>query len=178
MAAIIQVAVGIIFVFILLSIVVTEVNSLVARATKMRAKTLRATINAVIEDPVIRAKVYTHPLIQLVKADTIAPTQRVSRAEAEKIANSAIGSVDFIEPNTFVEVLLNTIKAESDQQLFGALLNVIDGMPTGAERRGLRVMVNRIVTSGEGMNELRHSLAIRTRPPLSQRPHRYCESNR
>jgi len=158
LAAIIQVAVGIIFVFILLSIVVTEVNSLIARATKMRAKTLRATINAVIEDPVIRAKVYTHPLIQLVKADTIAPTQRVSRAEAEKIANSAIGSVDFIEPNTFVEVLLDTIKAESDQQLFGALLNVIDGMPTGAERRGLRVMVNRIVTSGEGMTELRHSL--------------------
>ena len=158
MAAIIQVAIGIIFVFILLSIVVTEVNSLIARASKMRAKTLRATINAVIEDPVIRAKVYTHPLIQLVKADTIAPTQRISRDEAEKIANSAIGSVDFIEPNTFVEVLLNTIKAESDQQLFGALLNVIDGMPTGAERRGLRVMVNRIVTTGEGMNELRQSL--------------------
>ncbi len=158
MAAIIQVAVGIIFVFILLSIVVTEVNSLIARATKMRAKTLRSTINAVIEDPVIRAKVYTHPLIQLVKADPIAPTQRISRHEAEKIANSSIGSVDYIEANTFVDVVLNTIKAESDQQLFGALLNVIDGMPAGAERRGLRVMVNRIVSTGEGMTELRNSL--------------------
>ena len=158
LAAIIQVAVGIIFVFILLSIVVTEVNSLIARATKMRAKTLRATINAVIEDPVIRAKVYTHPLIQLVKADPIAPSQRVSRDEAEKIANSSIGAVDYIEPNTFVDVVLSTIKAESDQQLFGALLNVIDGMPAGAERRGLRVMVNRIVSTGEGMTELRHSL--------------------
>ena len=84
LAAIIQVAVGIFFVFILLSIVVTEVNSLIARATKMRAKTLRSAINAVIEDPIIRAKVYTHPLIQLVKADPIAPTQRLSRREAEK----------------------------------------------------------------------------------------------
>ena len=158
LAAIIQVAVGIIFVFILLSIVVTEVNSLIARAAKLRAKTLRSTINSVIEDPIIRAKVYTHPLIQLVKADPIAPTQRVSRDEAEKIANGAIGAVDFIEPNTFVDVVLNTIKAESDQQLFGALLNVIDGMPVGAERRGLRVMVNRIITTGEGMPELRNSL--------------------
>lgn len=158
MAAIIQVAVGIIFVFILLSIVVTEVNSLIARAAKMRAKTLRSTINAVIEDPVIRAKVYTHPLIQLVKADPIAPSQRVSRDEAEKIANGAVSSVDHIEPNIFVDVVLTTIKAESDQQLFGALLNVIDGMPSGAERRGLRVMVNRIVSTGDGMTELRNSL--------------------
>ena len=158
LAAIIQVAVGIIFVFILMSIVVTEVNSLIARATKMRAKTLRSTINSVIEDPVIRAKVYTHPLIQLVKEDPITPTQRISRDDAEKIANGAIGTVDHIESGTFVDVLLNTIKAESDQQLFGALLNVIDGMPAGAERRGLRVMVNRIVTTGEGMTELRSSL--------------------
>ena len=158
MAAIIQVAVGVIFIFILLSIVVTEVNSLIVRATKLRAKTLRATINSVIEDPVIRAKVYTHPLIQLVKGDPLAPTQRISRDEAELIANGAIGSVDYIDPPTFVDVVLNTIKAESDQQLFGALLNVIDGMPAGAERRGLRVMVNRIVTSGQGMSELRNSL--------------------
>ena len=158
LAAIIQVAVGIIFVFILLSIVVTEVNSLIARATKLRAKTLRGTIDSVIEDPVIRAKVYTHPLIQLVKADSVAPTQRISRDDAESIANSSIGSVDYIDPHTFVDVVMNTIKAESDQQLFGALLNVIDGMPVGAERRGLRVMVNRIVTSGQGMIELRNSL--------------------
>ncbi len=158
LAAIIQVAVGIIFLFILLSIVVTEVNSLLARASNMRAKTLRSTINSVIEDPIIRAKLYTHPLIQLVKADPIAPSQRITRAEAERIANSPVSSVDHIESSTFVDVLLNTIKAESDQQLFGALLNVIDGMPAGAERRGLRVMVNRIVTTGEGMTELRNSL--------------------
>ena len=158
MAAIVQVIAGIIFVFILLSIVVTEVNSLIARAAKLRAKNLRQTINGIIEDPVMQAKVYTHPLIQLVKADPVAPTQRISRAEAAKIANSAIGAVDYIDPNTFVDVVLNTIKAESDQQLFGSLLNVIDGMPTGPERRGLRVMVNRIVTTGQGMTELRNSL--------------------
>ena len=158
MAAIIQVAVGIVFVFILLSIVVTEVNSLVARATKLRAKTLRSAVDAVIEDPIIRAKVYTHPLIQLVNADPVAPTQRISRAEAEKIADGSIGAVDYIEPSTFVDVVLNTIKAQSDQQLFGALLNVIDAMPAGRERRGLRVMVNRIVATGQGMSELRNAL--------------------
>ncbi|MCY3780566.1 MAG: hypothetical protein OXG78_09685 [Chloroflexi bacterium] len=158
MAAILQVIGGVVFVFTLLSIVVTEVNSLIARAAKLRAKNLRNSINQIIEDPVIRAKVYTHPLIQLVKADPIAPSQRISREEAEKVVNSSIGSVDWIDPRTFVDVVLNTIKAESDQQMFGSLLNVIDGMPAGPERRGLRVMANRIVTTGQGMKELRNSL--------------------
>ena len=158
MAAIIQVISGVGFVFILLSIVVTEVNNLIARATKLRARNLRNNINQIIEDPVIQAKVYTHPLIQLVKADPIAPSQRISHEQAAKIANGAIGSVDWIDPKTFVDVVLNTIKAESDQQLFGSLLNVIDGMPAGPERRGLRAMVNRIVTTGQGMKELRGAL--------------------
>ena len=158
MAAIIQVILGIMFVFILLSIVVTEVNALIAKTTKMRAKNLRNSLNQIVQDPVIRAKVYTHPLIQLVKADPVAPSQRISREEAAKIANSSIGSVDWIEASTFVDVVLNTIKSESDQQLFGSLLNVIDGMPSGPERRGLRVMVNRIITTGQGMKELRNAL--------------------
>ncbi len=158
MAAIVQVAVGIIFVFILLSILVTEVNALIARSLKLRAKNLRQAMNEVIDDPVIRAKVYTHPLIQLVQAEPVAPTQRLNPDEARKIASSRIGAVDYIEPNTFVNVLLSTIKANSDQRLFGALLNVIDGMPAGKERRGLRVMVNRIVTTGAGMKDLRRAL--------------------
>lgn len=167
MAAIIQVILGIMFVFILLSIVVTEINSLIAKTTKMRAKNLRHSLNQIVQDPVIRAKVYTHPLIQLVKADPVAPSQRISRAEAAKIANSSIGSVDWIEASTFVDVVLNTIKSESDQQLFGSLLNVIDGMPSGPERRGLRVMVNRIITTGQGMKELRNAL-----PFVQDRRHR------
>jgi len=158
LTAIVQVVGGVGFVFILLSIVVTEINNLIARATKLRAKNLRKNINQIIEDPVIQAKVYTHPLIQLVKADPIAPSQRISPEEAAKIANGAVSSVDWIDPKTFVDVVLNTIKAESDQQLFGSLLNVIDAMPAGAERRGLRAMVSRIVTTGQGMKELRNAL--------------------
>ncbi|MCY4464809.1 MAG: hypothetical protein OXE46_04660 [Chloroflexi bacterium] len=158
MTAIIEVVVGLVFVIILLSIVVTEVNTLFARATKMRARNLRGAINSLIADPVIRAKLYTHPLIQLVKADAVAPSQRITRAEAEKTARRPIASVDYIEPATFVDVVLTTVKAESDQRLFGALINVVDGMPPGPERRGLRVMVQRVVRGGQDTKELRNSL--------------------
>ena len=158
LTAILEVVVGVVFVIILLSIVVTEVNTLIARAAKMRARNLRGAINQLVDDPVIRAKVYAHPLIQLVKADAIAPSQRLTRAEAEKITRKPIGGVDHIEPATFVNVMLATVKAESDQRLFGALINVVDGMPPGAERRGLRVMTQRIINSGQGMKELRNAL--------------------
>ena len=158
MAAILEVVVGVIFVIILLSIVVTEVNTLFSRATKMRARNLRGAVNSLIEDPVIRAKVVTHPLIQLVKADAVAPTQRLAPDEAEKIARSRISGVDHIEPSTFVDVVLSTVKAESDQRLYGALANVVNGMPAGAQRRNFRALVQRIARSGQGMKELRDSL--------------------
>ena len=147
-----------VFLYVLLSILVTEINSLISRATRLRARNLRNTLNDVIDDPVLQAKVYTHPLIQLVKAEPLSATQRISRDEAAKIAGGPINSVDWIEPETFVDVVLSTVKADSDQRVFGALLNIVDGMPAGPERRGLRLMVNRVITTGEGLADLRQSL--------------------
>jgi len=159
MAAILEVIIGVIFVYVLLSILVTEINTLISNALRLRARNLREALDKIIDDPVMRAKIYTHPLIQLVEERSILPTQRISAEDAQKIADGAIAAIDWIDSNTFVEVVLNNIKVESDQELFGALLNVVDGMPSGPERRGLRLIVNRIVTSGDGMDELRVAIA-------------------
>jgi len=158
LAAVLELIAGVIFVFILLSIVVTEINVLIAKVAKLRARNLRQSLNGIIEDPVLRAKVYTHPLIQLVKAEPVAPSQRISRVQASAVARSPIGKVEYIEPAAFVDVVLSTIKAESNQRLFGALLNVIDGMPASAERRQLRQQVNRVINTGQGIDTLRDSL--------------------
>ena len=158
MAAIVEVVVGVIFVYILLSILVTEINTLISNAFRLRAQNLREALDKIIEDPVMRAKIYSHPLIQLVEERAVLPTQRISAEDAANVANGAIAAIDWIDSKTFVEVVLNNIKVESDQQLFGAMFNVIDGMPSGPERRGLRLLVNRIVTSGDGMDELHEGI--------------------
>lgn len=158
MAAIVEVVVGVIFVYILLSILVTEINTLIANALRLRAQNLREALDKIIEDPIMRAKIYSHPLIQLVEERAVLPTQRISEEDALNVANGAIAAIDWIDSKTFVEVVLNNIKVESDQQLFGAMFNVVDGMPSGPERRGLRLMVNRIVSSGKGMDELREAI--------------------
>ena len=159
MAAIVEVIIGMIFIYMLLGILLSEVNSLISRAARLRARNLRGALNELIEDPVMRAKIYTHPLIRLVNEPAVAATQRISKEDAAKVAGGSIGKMDWIEGQTFVDVVLNVIKAESDQQLFGALLNVIDGMPPGAQRRGLRLLVNRVVSSGAGMAELRQAVS-------------------
>lgn len=158
MAAIIEVIVGMIFVYILLSILVTEVNTLISNAMRLRARNLREALDKIIDDPVMRAKIYSHPLIQLVEERAVLPTQRISAEDAQEIADGVIAAVDWIDSTTFVDVVLNNIKVESDQELFGALLNVIDGMPSGPERRGLRLLINRVVSSGDGMDELREAI--------------------
>lgn len=158
LAAIVEVVVGMVFVYILLSILVTETNSLLARATRLRSRNLRNTLDDIIQEPALRAKVYTHPLIQLVKADPVPPKQRITEEEALKIAGAPIGTVDWIEPATFVDVVMKTVKVESDQRIFGDLLNIVDAMPAGPERRGLRLMVNRVISTGAGTQKLRQSL--------------------
>lgn len=172
MAAIAEVIIGMIFVYILLGVLIAEINSLVSRTLRLRAKNLRSALNELIEDPVMRAKIYTHPLIQLVSEPAVSPTQRISRQDAAKTASGSIAKTDWIESRAFVEVVLDIIKVESDQQLFGPLLNVIDGMPPGPERRGLRLMVNRVISSGVGMAELRQAVGH-----VRHRPHRYALNN-
>ena len=164
MAAIVEVVVGIIFVYILLSILVTEINNLVSRAGRLRSRNLRGALDEMLQDPVTQARIYTHPLIQLVKADEVPANMRITEAEARKIAGGRVSGVDYIEPSAFVEVALGAVKTSSEQQLYGAMLNIIDGMPAGREKRGLRRMANHVMSTGQGIGQLRASLAYVRQP--------------
>ena len=159
MSAILSVIIGVVFVYSLISILVTQINSVLANMLRLRARHLRDSLDDLVTDPVLQAKVFSHPLIQLVKNQMVLPTQRLTNDEAREIAQSDVNDVTWIKPETFVQVLMNVIRVDADQELFGALLNVIDGMPAGADRRRLRLIVNRIMTTGDGLDELRTTIA-------------------
>ena len=159
MSAILAVIIGVVFVYSLISILVTQINSVIANMLRLRARHLRDGLDDLVTDPVLQAKVFSHPLIQLVKNQMVLPTQRLTNDEAREIAQSDVNDVTWIKPETFVQVLMNVIRVDADQELFGALLNVIDGMPAGADRRRLRLIVNRIMTTGDGLDELRTTIA-------------------
>ncbi len=154
-----QVIIGVVFVYSLLSILVTQVNNVVAAFLKIRAKHLRDGINELIQDPMIRAKVVTHPLVRLVEGKMVLPEQRLTDEQAREIANGKVARVAYVDPRTFVNVLMHVVRVETDKELFGALLHIIDGMPATPDRRRLRLTVTNIVNTGEGIEELRHLVA-------------------
>jgi hypothetical protein len=158
-SAILEVIIGLVFIYSLLSILVTQMNSVLASALRLRARHLRDGISKLVLDPIIQAKVLTHPLIRLVKGDLTLPDQRISDEEAAAIASGPLHGVAWINPKTFVNVLINIIRVDSDKEMFGAMLNIVDGMPATTDRRKLRLILNQIVTSGEGLDALRQTIA-------------------
>lgn len=159
MSPVLEVLIGMIFIFSLLSILVTQINTVIAQVLKLRARHLRDGIKELIDDESIRARVITHPLIRLVERTPVLPSQQLSAQQVEEIVEGAVQAVNYINPDTFVDVLLSVIAVDADKDLFSALLNVIDGMPQGEDRRRLRLQVNQIVDTGEGIPELRAIIA-------------------
>ena len=161
-SAILEVILGMVFVFSLLSIFVTQINNIISDVLRLRAKHLRRGIQELITDPTVQAKVFTHPLIRLIRDQLLLPTQVVDEDDAIAIANGQVEKVGWVEPKTFVNVLMSVIRVDSDQQLFGAMLNIVDQMPDGRERRILRVKINNIMRTGEGMQDLQETIGILT----------------
>jgi hypothetical protein len=159
-----QVIIGIVFVYVLLSILVTQINAVIASFLKLRPQHLRDGIRDLIQDPVIRAKIMTHPLVQLVDSAMVLPEQKITHEDADKIMASKLRPVNYIEPKTFVNVLMNVIRVDSDKELFGALLNIVDGMPSNADRRRLRLVINQLTSTGEGLEELREVISSLQEP--------------
>ncbi len=159
-----QVIIGLIFLYSLLSILVTQINAVITSFLKLRPQHLREGINQLIQDPMVRAKVMTHPLILLVKDKMILPGQRISDEEAQAIINGELNPVNSIDPRTFVNVLMNAVHVETDKELFNALLDIVDAMPATPDRRRLRTLITHLVSTGEGLSELRDAIANITDP--------------
>lgn len=159
-----QVIIGVVFVYVLLSILVTQINSVLTSLLKIRTRHLRDGIRELIQDPIIRAKVLTHPMIRLVEGELILPNQRLTEEQATAITNGILNRLNYIDPRTFVNVLLSVIRVGSDNELFGVLYSIIDDMPATPDRRRLRLVVNQLTTTGEGLQELRDVIASLQEP--------------
>ena len=76
---IVEVAIGLVFSWLLLSVAVLQVQEIIATIMKKRAKDLEATIGNMLKDEDLLAKFYEHPIIQGL-------TEPISSKKAEKLA--------------------------------------------------------------------------------------------
>ena len=154
MSPIVEVLIGMIFLYSLLSILVTQLNSVVSQVLNLRTKHLRGAIRELVQDPEISAKIIAHPLIQMA-TEKVLPDQRLDDSQVAAILEGKMKHLTWIDPHTFVSALMDVIRVDSDKELFGALLDIIDKMPSGEERRRLRATVHQVMSTGEGLADLR-----------------------
>ena len=61
---ILEVAIGLSFIYLLLSLICTTVNETIATLTRRRSKVLEKAITNIIGDPKLKNELYSHPVIK------------------------------------------------------------------------------------------------------------------
>lgn len=148
MAPIIQVAIGILFVFSIISLLVTQMNTFIGNLLNWRAKNLKEGVMLLVGDKELQAKILAHPLIQLVDArlhslNLAEPTASADpnkgmAAKYDDIINAPITKVANIEPSTFVEALISILSSQGGTAIFDLVEQGIDALPNDDNKLHLR----------------------------------------
>ncbi len=112
-SSIIQVAIGLIFIFSLLAILVTQINTFIGNLLKWRSKNLKEGLQHLVTDKKVQAWLLTHPLIDMVQAE-IDPTNKLED-QLERIIGSPVTDVTYIASDTFVEAIIDILMVEADK---------------------------------------------------------------
>ena len=133
-STILDVAIGIIFIYLLVSLVISAINELIAAKLKSRATNLTQGIQALLQDPSQAgwvAKLYQHPLIQSLSPPNCKPSYIPSRT-------FALALLDLIAPaTTDASRTLADLKAgmvNLPQPLQRTLTNLLDEAHHDVER--------------------------------------------
>ncbi len=140
MSSILEIAIGMVFVFSLLSLLVTQINTLVLNVLNLRAKQLKEGLLHMVSDKELQAKILAHPLIRMVET-AVDPKLSLTAEQAEDIIHSRATLVDYIPPNTFVEALISLLAAEADNSIFTPLEEAISYLPNNDQKVKLRELL-------------------------------------
>lgn len=143
--SIVEVAIGLIFVFSLLAILVTQINTLTVNLLNLRAKQLKEGLQDLITDKYIQAKLLTHPVINMVNAP--------EDADDETILASPETKVTYIEPAIFVQAMIDILIAEADA-LYQPLQDAAEIIPNSDQKSRIRELI-RVLRSGFSEQTLR-----------------------
>jgi hypothetical protein len=148
MAPIIQVAIGMFFVFSLLALLVTQLNTLIANLLNWRAKNLKEGLVNLVSDKELQAKILAHPLIRMVEAN-VPPSAHLTLEQAADIVDKVkITKVTYIRPDTFVEALISLLSSQGGSTFFDTFEQVLDGLPDSDQKYKLREMLRDLQSFG------------------------------
>ncbi len=164
---IVNVIFGLLFIFSLLSILVTQINTLISSVGNWRAKHLKHGISVLITDPVVRAKFLAHPLIRMVPA-VVQPSAQMAEQDAEAVARASARQVDWIPAELFSQVLLDILNSTAEQALFGMVNEACERMLNGVEKAQMREMLRRFQHGAVTLAELSAFITANVSDPNDQ----------
>lgn len=115
-SAVIEVIIGLVFVYILLSLLVSQINQLIADLLNIRANALRERVEKLLYDEQLQERVLTHPVVGILRPPLPEDTPD-RRQRTAKVANLAA--------NNFAKALVN-ILSDPYLDLYAALTTVED----------------------------------------------------
>ena len=158
-SAIIELAIGLTFVFSLLSILVTQINNIIVRILNLKAERLKDQLDVTLSDPVVRAKLMTHPLIGMIDTEfskrILRSDERLTEEIGLRLTEKQRANVDFIPTDTFVDVLVDVLTENVGKKLYEALDKVVDKMEPSVEKSLFRQLLREIQLTGTGLEQLR-----------------------
>lgn len=160
-SAIFEVIVGMVFIYSLFSILVTQINTFISDALKLRSKNLYSGLEDLLNDDELRAKVIVHPLIQFAKDRKYLP-DTINEKTAKEVLDSGLENVQHIKTETFVEALLDVVSADDPavlRSLFSRMQTILEAMPEGDDRTLVRNAMNNVIMTGVGVETLHKLIA-------------------
>ena len=118
LTVIIQVALGMIFVWVILAVITSQIQEWIASILSWRASLLEATIQQILGNPALKDKLYSHPLIQGLytnngkRKPAGIPEDKFALILFEEVINSGVTIAD--AKNTF-DNLKKSVKALKDK---------------------------------------------------------------
>jgi hypothetical protein len=143
---IVEVAIGLIFIFSLMGLLVTQINTFMSNLLKMRAKQLRTGLQQLVQDDRLRAEIMVHPLINLVAKDVNLLSLQVTPEISDMVNNpkATLNDVSYIAPGTFVEALIGILISRSGGDIYDEVRHAIDTIPDMKKRNELTQLLQNL----------------------------------
>ena len=141
LTVIIQVAIGIIFVWVILAVITSQVQEWIASSLAWRAKMLEDAIEQMLGNPEVKNKLYNHPLIQGLYSSNGKrkpggiPQDKFALVLFEEVINSGITVAD--AKNTFdnLKKSVAALKSKSEGSALTNFANSLDTLLIGIEEK-------------------------------------------
>jgi hypothetical protein len=162
--AVIGVVLGMVLVFSLLSIIVTQINTLITNGLRLRARVLRKGITELLSDPAIRAQVLTHPLVRVVNpglSNTVTQAVRSADAHAMQAVSEQVTvgrtltGVTWVEPKIFTDALFGILSDAAEKQIYQPFYQLAKGIRDNTAREDVNDVICQLSTNDLSIEDTR-----------------------